>query len=336
MNGVGSLLVIYLAGGCFWGVEHYMKFLPGVVETEVGFANSIIEQPSYREVCTGRTEAVETVKVVYDSEKTSLSFLLDSFFQIIDPTSLNRQGGDMGTQYRTGVYYTDLADRPIVMKALARLQAKYSKPLVVEAQPLTNFYLAEQEHQDYLAAQPSGYCHVPREMFREAKESKVPEGSIQLDNELRARERTRLAEGKEFLKKRLTPLQYEVTQNSATEMPYRNEFDKNFEEGIYVDVVSGEPLFSSRDKFDSGCGWPAFSRPITKQGVGEHTDHSAGMIRVEVRSISSGAHLGHVFDDGPKQLGGIRYCINSAALRFIPKSRMKELGYSDYLYLFKN
>lgn len=336
MSSVGSLLVIYLAGGCFWGVEHYMKFLPGVVDSEVGFANSLVEKPSYREVCTGRTGAVETVKVVYDAEKTSLSFLLDSFFQIIDPTSMNRQGGDMGTQYRTGVYYTDAADRPIVMKALARLQAKYTKPLVVEVEPLKNFYLAELEHQDYLSLQPGGYCHVPREMFREAKEAKVPEGSIQVDEKLRAEERARLAEGKEALKKRLTPLQYEVTQNSATEMPFRNEYDENFEEGIYVDVVSGEPLFCSRDKFDSGCGWPAFSRPIAKQGVGEHADHSMGMTRVEVRSQSSGAHLGHLFDDGPKQLGGMRYCINSASLRFIPKSKMKELGYRDYLYLFKN
>lgn len=187
-----KLLVIYLAGGCFWGVEHYMKFLPGVVETEVGFANSIIENPSYREVCTGKTEAVETVKVLYDPERTSLSFLLEQFFYIIDPTTLNRQGNDIGTQYRTGVYFTDPLDRPIVFGALEKLQRKYTRKIVVEAGLLNNFYPAEPEHQDYLEAQPGGYCHVPREMFREAKEAKVPEGSIQEDVLLRTQEQMRL------------------------------------------------------------------------------------------------------------------------------------------------
>lgn len=330
-----KLLVIYLAGGCFWGVEHYMKLLPGVVDTEVGFANSRVENPSYREVCTGNTNAVETVKVLYDPEVTSLSFLLDQFFLIIDPVSVNRQGNDMGTQYRTGVYYTDPVDRPIVMRSLARLQAKYSKPLVVEAEELVNFYAAELEHQDYLEAQPGGYCHVPREMFRSAKEAKVPANSIEKDKALRANERKRLAESDADLKKRLTPIQYDVTQHESTEMPYRNEYDQHFKEGIYVDVISGEPLFSSTDKFDSGCGWPAFSKPINSQIIEEKVDDSMGMVRTEVRSKSGKAHLGHVFQDGPKSLGGNRYCINSASLRFVAKEDMEKEGYGDYLYLFK-
>lgn len=330
-----TLLVIYLSGGCFWGVEHYMKLLPGVVETEVGYANSVIENPSYQEVCTGKTEAAEAVKVTYDSSFTSLSFLLDQYFLIINPTSLNQQGNDRGTQYRTGIYYTDPADRPIVMNALARIQSKYNKVVMVEAKPLRNFYPAEQYHQDYFDNTPSGYCHVPVEMFGMAKRAKVNPNTIKQDEQLRAKERARLAESKQSLKHRLTPIQYQVTQNEATERPHTNEYDQNFEDGIYVDIVSGEPLFCSRDKFDGGCGWPSFSKPIGPQTVSERDDHRLGYKRIEVRSTSANSHLGHVFEDGPKDKGGLRYCINSASLRFVPKKDMEKEGYGDYLYLFK-
>lgn len=181
-----TLFVIYLAGGCFWGVEHFIQFLPGVVDTEVGYANSIVPSPSYQDVCTGKTQAVETVKVTYDPEQMPLSFLLDQFFLIIDPTSLNKQGNDRGTQYRTGIYYTEPSDKPIIEQALQRLQSKYRRQVVVEAMPLKNYFSAETMHQDYLANTPGGYCHVPIEMFRVAKEAKVPAGAVEADRKLRA------------------------------------------------------------------------------------------------------------------------------------------------------
>lgn len=330
-----TFLVIYLAGGCFWGIEHYMKLLPGVVETEVGYANSIKENPSYQEVCTGKTKAVETVKVVYDPTKTSLSFLLNQYALIIDPTLINQQGNDIGTQYRTGIYYTDPADRPIITSALARMQSKNTKVVMVETMPLQNFYPAEEMHQDYLDNTPGGYCHVPIEMFGKAKTAQVDSKTIEADTKIREKERARLSEDEKALRKRLTPLQFLVTQNEATERPHANEYDQNFKEGIYVDIVSGEPLFSSRDKYDAGCGWPSFTKPIGTQTIRELSDHRLGYERTEVRSTSADSHLGHVFNDGPKEKGGLRYCINSASLRFIPLEKMKEEGYGDYLYLFE-
>ena len=138
----------------------------------------------------------------------------------------------------------------------------------------------------------------------------------------------------EELKKRLTPIQYEVTQNDATEPPFRNEFWNHTEEGIYVDIVSGEPLFSSRDKYDAGCGWPSFTKPINKEEVEENMDVSHNMVRTEVRSKTANSHLGHVFEDGPTEAGGLRYCINSAALRFVPKDKLEEEGYGEYVALF--
>lgn len=329
-----TMLVIYLAGGCFWGVEHFINLLPGVVDTDVGYANSITSNPSYEEVCTGKTNAAETVKVTYDPTKTSLSFILEQFYSIINPTTLNQQGNDKGTQYRTGIYYTDLSDRAIIIRSLAKLQRKYSKVLMIEVKPLNNFYSAEGYHQDYISKTPGGYCHVPVEMFGIAKKLTVPQESIESDNIIRESEKHRLSESKEMLQERLTPLQYLVTQNEATERPFANEYNQNFEDGIYVDIISGEPLFSSRDKYDAGCGWPSFTKPINKNAVKERDDYCLGYLRTEVRSETADSHLGHVFNDGPSDKGGYRYCINSASLRFVPVEKMEEEGYSDYLHLF--
>lgn len=140
----------------------------------------------------------------------------------------------------------------------------------------------------------------------------------------------------EELKKILTEEQYRVTQENGTERAFLNEYDKNFEEGIYVDITTGEPLFTSKDKFNSGCGWPAFSKPIDRKVINEKIDRSHGMIRTEVRSKNGDSHLGHVFCDGPEEFGGLRYCINSASLKFIPKEKMKEEGYEDYLDYLKS
>jgi len=321
---VMNLKTIYLAGGCFWGTEHLFSLVPGVRETVAGYADSSVDNPSYEEVCTGRTGAAETVRVVYDADLVGLTSLLQLYFRSIDPTSLNRQGNDVGTQYRTGIYYTDRDDVPVIDAAVAALQRRYSSPLAIEVKPLANFFPAEEYHQEYLVKNPRGYCHVDRALFWEAKN---------LGRKPEADECENLTEGKaekcsrEELRKRLTPLQWEVTQNGATERPFTNEYDHEFRRGIYVDITDGTPLFVSSAKYDSGCGWPAFSRPINDTLVTEHEDRSYGRLRTEVRSASSGAHLGHVFEDGPVESGGLRYCINSASLRFIPLEEMVAAGY---------
>ncbi|MBD5341565.1 MAG: peptide-methionine (S)-S-oxide reductase MsrA [Bacteroides sp.] len=309
---------IYLAGGCFWGTEHLFSLVDGVVKTVVGYANGNVADPTYEMVCTGRTGAAETVEVVYDDTKVGLSELLIIYFKSIDPTSLNRQGNDIGTQYRTGIYYTDPADFPVIEAVVATVQRRHTEPLAVEVEPLRNFYPAELYHQEYLYKNPGGYCHVDPRLFEEVKTRKANKNE------------------KEELRDRLTPLQWEVTQNGATERPFVNEYDHEFRRGIYVDITDGTPLFVSSRKYDSGCGWPAFTRPIDPALITEHTDTSFGRVRTEVRSASSGSHLGHVFPDGPVEDGGMRYCINSASLRFIPAEDMASEGYADYLPLIDN
>ncbi|MDE6007108.1 MAG: peptide-methionine (R)-S-oxide reductase MsrB [Muribaculaceae bacterium] len=306
---------IYLAGGCFWGTAHLFSLIDGVESTVVGYANSKIEDPTYKMVCSGMTGAAETVKVVYDDEYVGLSELLTIYFRSIDPLSVNQQGNDRGTQYRTGIYYIEASDIPVIEAVVATMQRRYAEPLAVEVMRLKNFYSAEIYHQDYLYKNPGGYCHIDPRLFEEVKGIKSKK------------------KDKIELKQRLTPLQWEVTQNGATERPYENEYDDEFRPGIYVDITDGTPLFVSSRKYDSGCGWPAFTKPIDTGSITEHLDTSYGRKRTEVRSASSGAHLGHVFPDGPAEDGGLRYCINSASLRFIPKQQMEEEGYGDYIHL---
>ena len=322
-----KLNTIYLAGGCFWGTDHFFSLVPGVVETETGYANSNIPDPTYREVCTGKTGAAETVKVVYDTDSVTLPFLLNLYYKTIDPTSLNRQGNDVGTQYRTGIFYTDSLELPVIEKSLIELQKSYSQPLAIEVAPLKNFYPAEDYHQDYLYNNPGGYCHINPTLFRMARDPKDPEAPIY-------KRKSKYEKPSETeLRERLTPLQYEVTQNNATERPYYNEYNEEFRPGIYVDIATGEPLFLSTDKFESGCGWPAFSKPISEDLIKELKDTSHGMVRTEVRSAHGDSHLGHVFNDGPRESGGLRYCINSASLRFVPLADMKAEGYGDLIPL---
>ena len=337
-----DLKTIYLAGGCFWGTEYFMSLIHGVVESEVGYANSNVPNPSYREVCTGRTGAAETVKVVFNPKEVSLPFLLNLYYKTIDPTSLNKQGNDRGTQYRTGIYYTDPAEAPVIEASLAKLQEHYNKPLAIEVGPLKNFYPAEDYHQDYLDKNPGGYCHINPGLFKLAREvrdttllNQEAQASADAANNVGSLERTYTKPSDKELRQKLTALQYEVTQNAATERPYSNEYDKEFRPGIYVDIVTGEPLFLSTDKFESGCGWPAFSKPISPDVVKGYMDNSHGMKRIEVRSKSGDSHLGHVFNDGPAETGGLRYCINSASLKFIPLADMQKEGYGDLIPLVK-
>lgn len=314
---------IYLAGGCFWGVEKYLASIRGVTFTQVGYANGRTENPSYEDVCHRDTGHAEAVLVRYDENILSLDFLLELYFSVIDPASVNRQGNDRGPQYRTGIYYTDEAgQKPVIDAALARLQEKLDKPVAIEVSPLLNYFPAEDYHQNYLDKNPGGYCHISREKFAMAEKALVNPAAYARPDAA-------------ALEERLTPAQYAVTQQNATERPFQNEFDHHFSPGIYVDVTTGEPLFSSADKFNSGCGWPAFSAPVDPGVIKNKSDKSHGMVRTEVRSRVGDAHLGHVFDDGPRDRGGLRYCINSAALRFIPKEEMEREGYGYLLHLVK-
>ena len=306
---------ICLAGGCFWGTQHFLKQIDGVISTETGYANSRVPDPTYREVCTGETGAAEAVMVTYDPGRVGLAFLLRLYFLTIDPTSVNRQGNDRGTQYRTGIYYTAEEQKPVIVKALDSLQRQYDAPLAIEAERLRNFYPAEEYHQDYLDKNPGGYCHIDPKLFELARNA-AHRWHRPTDAELR---------------RRLTPMQYQVTQYNGTEPPFDNEYWDENRPGIYVDITTGEPLFASADKFESGCGWPSFTRPIPGSSITERTDTSHGMVRTEVRSGDGDAHLGHVFDDGPRDRGGLRYCINSASLRFIPLDSMAAEGYGDYV-----
>lgn len=336
---------IYLAGGCFWGVEAYFERIPGIVNAVSGYANGSTRNPTYEQVIYMNTGHAETVKVVYDPQRIDLETVLRHYFRIIDPTSLNRQGNDRGTQYRSGIYYTDPAEASLIAAALAREQNKWQRPIVVENKPLEAFDEAEEYHQDYLAKNPNGYCHVDLNLV----DKPLPEEKLELT--IQSGENTKAMQGsdssdkvrinpqdyqvptEEELRQSLSPLSYQVTRQDATERAFTHVYDSLYEPGIYVDIVSGEPLFSSDDKYDAGCGWPSFTKPIVPEVVTEHIDTSFNMQRIETRSRVSDSHLGHVFPDGPRDRGGLRYCINGAALKFIPKAEMSAAGYGHLLHL---
>ena len=307
---------IYLAGGCFWGLEMLMQSIPGVIDAESGYANGTGKNDAKYSIITGgRTGFRETVKVTYDPDEVSLDALLLAYFYVIDPTVANRQGNDVGSQYQTGVYYTNDEARKTVER-IAAIERGRSKRFEVEIGPLVNYYPAEEYHQNYLEKNPMGYCHIPR-------------GEIELFSRLRIDPGDYAKPAAEAIRDKLTAEQYKVTQESGTEAPFANEFWDKFEKGIYVDIVTGEPLFSSTDKFESGCGWPAFSKPIEGPSVVELEDNSHGMRR------TGDSHLGHVFTGDPESPNGVRYCINSASLRFVPLARLEEEGYGYLSYLFK-
>lgn len=308
-----NIKTIYLAGGCFWGVEGYFKKLDGVVGTTTGYANGTSEDTSYHQI--SNTDHAETVKIEYDMSVISLEEILLHYFRIIDPKSVNRQGNDVGRQYRTGIYYRNDAEKRIVEKILDFQRGKLGE-IAVESAPIANFVEAEEYHQDYLDKNPGGYCHINLATADEP----LFEVNAAIPN-------------KDELKNKLTQEEYNIIVNSGTERPFSSNLNDEHRRGIYVDKVTGVPLFASQDKFDAGCGWPSFSKPILTGAIKELEDNSHGMTRTEVRSQNSDAHLGHVFNDGPKEMGGLRYCINGASLLFIPYEEMKEKGYEEYMPL---
>jgi peptide methionine sulfoxide reductase msrA/msrB len=334
------------AGGCFWCMEPPYDKIPGVVSVTSGYAGGSVKNPSYEAVSTGMTGHAESVQIQYDPARVSFEQLVEVFWRNIDPTDGGGQFCDRGSQYRSVLFYEGDSQKRAAEESRRALDESHvlPKPVVTMIEPLPAFYPAEEYHQGFCKKNPSRYYSYRAGCGRDQRLKQLwdkvpvktvapPQGGA-LKGGASVKDGSFTKPSKEELRKALTPQQYQVTQESGTEYAFRNEFWDNHEAGIYVDVVSGEPLFSSLDKFDSGTGWPSFTRPLVAGNVSARTDATHGMLRSEVRSKNADSHLGHVFDDGPKPTG-LRYCINSASLRFVPVAKLEEEGYGDYKVLFE-
>lgn len=327
----GNLKTAVFAGGCFWCVEAVFEEIDGVKDVTSGYAGGKAETANYPAVCTGLTGHAESVQITYDPAKVSYEKLLSIHFATHDPTTKNRQGADVGTQYRSAIFYSNDTEKQQAADMIARLNktdAFKGRPIVTTLEPLTKFYPAEQYHQNYVCQNPFNpyVAHVAmpkvekvRHLFKDDLKKKESE---KMSDEKKAGEPTSKVEHtEEEWKKLLTPEQYYVLREKGTERPFVNKFDEHFEPGTYVCAACGAELFSSDTKFNSGCGWPAFYAAKAGDRVKLHRDTSAFMIRTEVTCARCGGHLGHIFDDAPQTPTGQRYCINSVSLKFIPAKK---------------
>ena len=316
-----------LAGGCYWCMDAAFENIPGVIKVVSGFAGGHVKNPTYEEVSTGTTGAREAIQVIFDPTIVSYSEILDVYWKQFDPTDATGSFVDRGSQYESAIFYHNKTQKELAEQSKEELanSGMFHKPIVTKIEKFTAFYPATADQQHFYRKSPVRYKFYREHSGRDQFIMGVW-GDKNVDNYKKPSEAK--------LKKELTPLQYDVTQKNATEKPFNNKYWDNHQKGIYVDVVTGEPLFSSTDKYNSGCGWPSFTQPIDPRYLEKKEDHSFGMNRIEVRSTFGNSHLGHVFDDGPGP-NHLRYCINSASLRFIPLKDMKKEGYGEYLYLFK-
>ncbi|MGO4886902.1 peptide-methionine (R)-S-oxide reductase MsrB [Anaerobacillus sp. MEB173] len=308
------------AGGCFWCMVQPFDEQPGIIKVVSGYTGGHKDNPTYKEVCSETTGHYEAVQITFDPTIYPYSKLLNIFWRQIDPTDSEGQFHDKGHSYQTVIFYHNDEQKQLAEQSKKDLEmsCRFSKPIVTAILPAATFYPAEDYHQDYYKKNAFRY-----KLYRK--------GSGR-DDFIKKHWKD---ESKDMeLKQRLTPIQYEVTQNNGTEPPFQNEYWNNKKEGIYVDIISGEPLFTSKDKYDSGCGWPSFTKPLNEDLIKEEMDVSHNMVRTEVRSKAADSHLGHVFEDGPIETGGLRYCINSASLKFISKEDLEKEGYGEFLYLF--
>ncbi|MDF2946658.1 MAG: Peptide methionine sulfoxide reductase MsrA [Bacillales bacterium] len=306
------------AGGCFWCLVSPFEEKDGIIQIVSGYTGGHKENPTYKEVCSETTGHYEAVQITYDPEKISYNELLNIYWQLIDPTDPGGQFHDRGQSYQTVIFFHSDEQRILAEKSKLELQnsGKFNKPIMTNIIPASRFYVAEEYHQNYHSKNPFRY-----ELYKKGS------GREKFFKHYWSKDNSQL-------KERLNEMQFHVTQENGTEPPFNNEYWNHTEEGIYVDVVSGQPLFSSKEKYDSGCGWPSFTKPIMSASVKEKLDVSHNMTRTEVRSAEADSHLGHVFEDGPGE-NGLRYCINSAALKFIKKEDLEKEGYGDFKILFK-
>ena len=336
----GIIETALFAGGCFWCMEHPYENQPGISKALSGYTGGEKQNPTYNQVASGSTQHVEAVEIHFDPEVISYNDLLQIFWRNVDPTDAGGQFVDRGKQYTTGIFYKNNQQKKSAEQSKKRLEGKnlFNKKIITKIVPAGKFYPAEEYHQDFFKKNyiryrvyraGSGRDEFIKRIWGEDREYKISKTGfnggtvpkiIYIGNKTKS-------------KSQLTNIQYKVTQKNGTEPPFKNEYWDNKQPGIYVDIISGEPLFSSKDKFKSGTGWPSFTRPLVQENIIQKRDTTNNMIRIELRSKSADSHLGHLFRDGPKP-SGLRYCINSASMMFIPVENLKKEGYEDFLTLF--